>query len=624
MKRTLKFFAWLFVAAHIAAPAALILANSNPLTYNDFPVMLYFQHRASQFFESYFAFWGFDYFYSAGYPLNFTWNSNVFLQFLQTFLNPAPPAAVLAAATFVSVAIAPLCFRAGLSNFGLSGARRDWALIVMLAYWWTGYPVIMLLLGMTSGVFAFHICFYAVSVFYRFMREDGPAHAARLCLLVPLCFLAHKTAIVAFGIPAAVLFACHLRNVNLRRLGSIAMFLALTLAVNSFWLVPFMELVKFKVELAHAPHGLNFDPFRIFKDYFTLSKAMGHKILEPSQNPVFAAMNTILKDSLLALGIAGIIAGRKERARAAFFALTAVLFLALIYFGSFWKPAAAVNPTRYVGYIDFLLAAPAAAGAAAVFRARPALSRFALPALALLFLLSFAHFAMFNSMIRKPIDGDTRALAVWLSGNTTPNGRILLEDSGWNDRDALPPKYGEGHFPALLSEITGREFIGGPYPYIFLKHNLAGFHDGRFLGAALSSFSDSTLDAELNRYNIHWVVCWSGDCKERFAARPQAFARQTETGRFIVFERTGGAPSPFLSGEGFVAADIGGIRAYRVRPGADGAVVLKYHALVNPEVSGGGEAGAAAAGNDPVGFIKIQNPGEYMLIRNSPAKKRAR
>ncbi|HPI76983.1 MAG TPA: hypothetical protein PLK80_09630, partial [bacterium] len=59
-------------------------------------------------------------------------------------------------------------------------------------------------------------------------------------------------------------------------------------------------------------------------------------------------------------------------------------------------------------------------------------------------------------------------------------------------------------------------------------------------------------------------------------------------------------------------------------PGADGAVVLKYHALVNPEVSGGGEAGAAAAGNDPVGFIKIQNPGEYMLIRNSPAKKRAR
>lgn len=331
-----------------------------------------------------------------------------------------------------------------------------------------------------------------------------------------------------------------------------------------------------------------------------------------------------MKDALLALGAAGIIAARKDRARSAFFALTTVLFLALIYFGSFWKPSAALNPTRYIGYMDFLLAAPAAAGAAAILRARPSLSRFAFPALALLFLLSFAHFAMFNSMIRKPIDADTRSLALWLSDNTTPNGRVLLEDSGWNDRDALPPKYGEGHFPALLSEITGREFIGGPYPYIFLQHNSAGFYDGIFLGRPVDSYSDAELDAELDRYHIRWIVCWSDGCKKRFSPRSAAFAGVADIGRFRVFSRTDFNNSPFMSGDGFVAADINGIRAYRVRPGTDGAVVLKYHSFIQPDVSGGGTAGAAASGADPVGFIKIENPGEYIFIRNSPSNKPSR
>lgn len=627
---------WLFVAAHAAGPILLALVAAGPLFYNDYPIMIYFQHRASQFFGGFQNMWGYDPFYSAGYPLNFTWNSNVVLQFIQVLLYPLPEYAVLLVSTVASVVTAPLAFWFGLANFGIKGSRRTLAMIVMLAYWWSGLPAVMMLLGMPAALFVFHLSFYTVSLFHRYFSENDQRALGKLYLFAPLCFLAHKTAIVTVGVPAAILFFCHIRSAGFKRVANLALIGALVLAVNSFWLLPFLNLVKYKVFLPEAPHGLSLDPLRIFKDYFTLSKIMGHKVLEPAGgNLLITVVNTVLRDALLVFGAHGMAVMWREgrRAAAAFFGAFAAVLLAEIYFGSFWGPTAALNPTRYIGYLDFMLAVPAAASAGAIWRrmtdperaddpgrAKRIASGVAKPAFAALFIFACLPFAIFTGQIGTPLDADSIELTEYLSGNAPTDSRIMLEDSGWNDRDGKPPKYGEGHYPSLLSDLTGREFIGGPYPYVFLAHHYADFHDGKFLGKRLSEYSDAAIREAMDRFNIGWIVCWSADCKNYFLADAYDFRYLKTIGKFVIFERPGFRPNPFLDGSGYVIADTLGIRCYRVKPEA-GKAILKYHWFEKLVIPGGGKIRDAKDPRYPIGFIEIEKPKPYFSVVNGYGRR---
>jgi len=626
MSRTLRIFAYTFIAAHVAVPAVLALTMSGPLFVNDYSLMIYQQHRAVEFFGAFQNLWGYDPFFFAGYPLNFTWNSNLDLQFLSVIFHPLPEYIVLLGATFLSVAIAPFCFRAGLRNFGLRGGILDASTILMLAYWWSGLPAVFMLIGMPSAMFVFHLSFYTVSLFYRFFSEEEyAAFLPQLYIFATLCFIAHKTALVTVCVPAALMFFIFIRRVGTRRIAHLAGISAIVIAVNSFWLIPFIDLVRFKVDLAEAPHGLWYDPLRILKDYFTFSKVMGHKIVGPrGEGAVLVFTNTILRDLLLFAGIYGIVRLKRDgrRALSAFLACFTVLFLAEIYFGSFWYPTALLNPTRYVGYLDFFLAVPAAIGLRSLWKkvsARPdraaLATRITRPGLAVLLAAAILPYIFFSQTLDKRLDADTVALADYLNETVSPNGRVMIEDSGWNDRDGGPPRYGESQFPSLLPDITGTEYIGGPYPYVFLQHHYADFHDGKFLGRPLEEFGRAELTAGLNRYHIRWIVCWSSECRIRFSGAPESFRELENAGRFVVYERKYFEYDPFIRGRGYVMADHRGIRCYRVRPDK-GEAVLKYHAFEGLGVRGGGTPGAAPGGEDPVGFISVKSPGSYLEIIN--------
>ncbi|HOX27523.1 MAG TPA: hypothetical protein PLQ76_00055, partial [bacterium] len=458
-----------------------------------------------------------------------------------------------------------------------------------------------------------------------FTRDD-PRATALLYLFAPLCFLAHKTAVVLIGMPAALLFILNLKQINFKKISHLAGIAALVLAFNSFWLVPFLHLAKYKVTLAEAPHGLSYDPLRIFKDYFTLSKIMGHKVLVADKNTfVMVFLNTILRDLLLVCGALGIVdwlrSGKKRPA--AFFAGIVLFFLALIYFGSFWGLSAQLNPTRYIGYLDFFLAVPASAGVAAVWRLltrtseRRAknISKFAAVCLLVFLIPAVAPYAFFFRQLNKRLDPDTHGLTEFLKTNSPAGERIMLEDSGWNDSDGAPPKYGESHFPALLSDITGREFIGGPYPYVFLRHHYADFHDGKFLQKKLSEYTDAEMRAALDSYNVGNIVCWSDECKNYFGRRESDFSKTGSFGKFLVYRRNSFTPSPFLVGSGYVFADHRGIRCYGLEP-VNGKIVLKYH-FYEGLVSDGGRISRTAVGHDPIGFIRVDNPAENLTIFNS-------
>ncbi|MFA6449759.1 MAG: hypothetical protein WCX65_09840, partial [bacterium] len=315
------------------------------------------------------------------------------------------------------------------------------------------------------------------------------------------------------------------------------------------------------------------------------------------------------------------------KALAAFFAAHTVVFLTEIYFGSFWRVTAELYPTRYIPNLDLMLAVPAAAGLSAAYagitgnpRRSAKLSRIGNLAPAFLLLFAILPYIAFTSMLREQPDSDTLRLTAFLKDHTTPGGRVLLEDSGWNDRDSIrndtPPKYGKSQFPALMADLSGREFIGGPYPYVFLTYHYADFHDGLFLQKPLMDFSKDEMRENLDRYFVKWIACWSGDCKKYFSSDEQQYAHLKKIGKFDVFARRKFDESIFIVGNGYAIADQRGIRCYRVRP-ADGRVVLKYHALEQLTVPGAGMTGAQKSGGDPVGFIEVKNPPEYFTIVNS-------
>ncbi|MFC1474517.1 hypothetical protein ACFLQK_00595, partial [bacterium] len=366
MKATLKKYKWLAIAAHVLVPLSLVAFISGPLLYNDNPCMIYFMHRAVEWYNAFGALWGYDPSFAAGFPLSFTWNSNLDIQFLAVLLQPIPEYIVLLGITAGGVIIAPFCFIAGLKNFGLKDSALSAGIILMLAYWWCGFPAVMLLLAMPSSILVMHLSFYTLSLFYRFFREDDPAIVTKLYILSPLCFIAHKTAAVMLAFPAAILFILYIKKINARRVAHLIGISTLVITVNSFWLIPFLDLVKYRMSVADAPHGLCLDPMRIFKDYFTLSKIMGHRPMEPidGARSMILLFNTVIRNVLLVFGVYGMIrwwrAGR--RAIAAFFAAHTAFFMAEIYFGSFWSVSALLYPTRYFPNLDFMLAVPAAVG----------------------------------------------------------------------------------------------------------------------------------------------------------------------------------------------------------------------------------------------------------------------
>jgi hypothetical protein len=253
-------------------------------------------------------------------------------------------------------------------------------------------------------------------------------------------------------------------------------------------------------------------------------------------------------------------------------------------------------------------------------RARRIAAGVARPAFAVLFILACLPFAIFIKQIGTPLDADTIELTEYLNESAPTDARVMLEDSGWNDRDKKPPKYGEGQYPALLADLTGREFIGGPYPYVFLSYHYADFHDGKFLGKKLSKYSDGAIREAMDRFNIGWIVCWSPDCKNYFLTDAYDFRYLKTMGKFVVFERAGFRPNPFLAGNGFVIADTRGIRCYRVKPEA-GKAILKYHWFKMLGIPGGGKIRDAMDPKYPIGFIEVENPDEYFSIINGYGRR---
>jgi hypothetical protein len=118
------------------------------------------------------------------------------------------------------------------------------------------------------------------------------------------------------------------------------------------------------------------------------------------------------------------------------------------------------------------------------------------------------------------LEPQRQALVDGLRAHTTPDARILLE--------GYPGQNPVCCWTALLPMLTDRPYLGGLDPRADFDYAFAGWEADDLAGRPLAEWSATELEQFCQRYNIGWVVCWSGAAVKRFRSWP-AFAEPTMT-----------------------------------------------------------------------------------------------
>ena len=201
----------------------------------------------------------------------------------------------------------------------------------------------------------------------------------------------------------------------------------------------------------------------------------------------------------------------------------------------------------------------------------------------------------------------------WLRTNTNRDGRILIEDAvhDFSSFEDLHVWFG-GHIPSLLPYLLEREIIGGPTETCHLVHHFASFQSGILFGRSADTFSEETLEDYLDAYNIGWAVCWSEEAKALFRRFDRLAVSEKCVGRFEIF--TMSIPRSFIiGGTGSVTASPDRIELQGAK--TDGAsIVLKYHWMDGLRAEPERTVEKAQVLDDPVGFIRVVDPPEEMVI----------
>ncbi|MFA6448298.1 MAG: hypothetical protein WCX65_02420 [bacterium] len=580
------------------------------LNFNDFPVMVYMAEAARRFHAATGLLWGYDPHFMAGYPLSFIWNSNVAIQWFAVHFPGSPALGVVRAFFAAGLFMFPLIWWWTLRNFGLSRREASVAFLLGGLYFLIGVPVMFFAAGMLTAGMVTYMSLFAASFIYRYAR-DGGAWWIGAAAATAIALFVHKTAFVILFIPAVAALVMAAKEKRYARIAGLAAAGGVALAVNWFWIRPMLIFLKHIENVAEAPFWQNKDLLRPLKDYFAGSVVMNNIAFEGLYGWLHSAALTLL----LIAGICGcvVLLRRGNRRLAAFLAVSAAGLWAYSYYGAYLPGGASLNPTRYFPSAQLLLAAAGGAAFAGPGKAGDKRNVFASAAVIIVPLICLAGMVYasnrlkpFEYLLNWPASQEVASLVERIK-SLPPGGRIMIEDSGVMDTEGGGQIYGKAQTLAMFGLMTGREFIGGPYPYVFLDYHRVSFQDGRVFGRSLSDFNTEELRRELERYNVKWVICWSGGSREYFRNYEGYYAYLGRQDKFEIFELKGYNPTFFLKGAGAVKADYSRIEVRGARA-EGGEIVLKYHWMDGCRAKPAARLERFPAGGDPAGFIRVIDP----------------
>jgi hypothetical protein len=200
------------------------------------------------------------------------------------------------------------------------------------------------------------------------------------------------------------------------------------------------------------------------------------------------------------------------------------------------------------------------------------------------------------------LDADSAWLLAWLRDNTSASGRVLFETS-------KARIHGGAHIAGYLAYSSDREFVGGPYPYIFF----AGFWDGNVFGRPIEGFDRDEFWRYLRLYNVGWIVVFS-DASKRFLLQLPGLVPGPVHGPFATFV-VDQPLSFFLEGNGRIESrSINRLVLSQLSPEG---VLLKYHYVPGLRAMPAGTVEPVLLPKDPEPFIRVRSssPSVELTVR---------
>jgi hypothetical protein len=513
---------------------------------------------------------GYDVRFGAGYTGGVTFNASAKLPAALHCLFELPHGAPMAykQVSFWSGVLAPAMIAIAAALFGLGWPSAALAGAFAAMLWWTGPLRWYHTAGMVSFVFISFAAPALLAWVYRVTARPSWIAWLAIGFASALGFLIHPLFIVAIallGMPIAVL--CCLRAADWRAaaLGMSAV-LVLTLTCNFGWLYPSLTAPSFAS--TSTPYQRVVDPWLFAREM------MGTAMTAAGGSRLYW---TLFLGTLLCIWLTSGV----QRTVLLTLSAGAVGCLAFSQFAGASEGLAQLQPNRFGALGWLALSLPGAAGIIAALRERSSLTawrRKVLPGLAAVTLAPAGYYVLETAREVSAPPGHprygaqppearergpmTRQLLEFLATQTDTSGRVLFENSLGRVHDG-------GHISGLLAWHSGRELIGGPYPYI----GYPNAWDDNLFGADPKALSPERLRELFDTYNVRWAACHSAGCLT--ALRALSDARQVGAiGPVTLFERER-SPGWFIQGAGVISAHCG--NRLELQETRGNPIVLRYH-----------------------------------------------
>ena len=593
------------------------LFDAQPIIDQDWGLHFHHLNSLAAFWRQDGSGWGYNPFFMAGYPSNTIQDLSIkFFEFTALVLSAVAltPLQWFKISAFLGMASVPWMMYFSARNFFIADDFRHLAAVLAAAlgtlYWWNSLPREMFFYGMIGFPLAAYSSVLGASLFYRLAvhpEQFGWVHLGWMAfaiLILPL----HVQSVVIFVPPMVALLIMQPRRLTARLLVFLAAAAALSLLVNSAWLIAAIAHRGDDASSAivdQLPVFASADPLTLFLDYF------GPKGLW-SFRPSFVEKGFRLV--LLVLGTLGIrkLTARDRRAIGVMLASAAIVLFLLTYFGALAPFMKAWQPLRFKVPLDLFLALGAAYGATAWLTAPRALRPRLVPALLgcglVTFVINLAQTELTGRLqLRSRFIPELSAIVEWVKRETPSDARLLFEESG----DETGFVYDRAYLSSFIPYLTGRQLIGGPINLYNDRHHFAEFHSGKMFKRDPRSFSDEELRNYLRLYNIGAAVAFDPASIRRLQSIPGLATIEERIGP-IYLMKINQPSSWFVAGDGKVRADFNRLELSELR-GND--VVLKFHWIEGLTATPSTPIEPVKIADDPIPFIKLVHPPSHVILR---------
>lgn len=519
----------------------------------------------------------------------------------------------------LSILFIPFVLYSAGKSFGYSDSESILLIVGGLLYLQTSICVDFIKWGTISFVFTSFLSLYAVSLFYSYLNsENGDAKKIIGATLISCCAVwVHLLAFICIAIPLFFLAISYFSKIIKER----------KLPFILSGLVIF--LVSFPIYYPLVLFYENRTRFFPWEPYYTSS------LWEPVKTYIFQMQifneysgipfqkNSLLDILVLLFAVSGFLLSKKKKDWTLLlcFAGTFALFFMLGFYGSFFEFTRRLTPLRFLITMNIFLLPPAVKGISGLYHylaeEKKVFSKASLLAISLFFVITllampYYHFYALQSMrLNTSSEKEAGELVNLIKENTTPEGRILMENSDWESGHI----YFGGHFPILLPHYVDREYVGCEYSTDPMIDNFMSFYAGYLFHKKLGWFSRGRIEEYCDLYNIKWVICWSDGAVKLMDSFPNYIERKDSLGRLILYEikRKG---NYFLKGSGIVKTAVNNIELQNLKP-EDGKIVISYHWLKTLKSDKSVKVKRIFLSDDKIGFIELDDPPESFLIYNA-------